>query len=471
MNEESRSDAERMLDDLFPYRRVMQTFRRIPDRGVDRSAVLTDIAGMAKAEDAVGDSGRVSGSLYSGDHDHYHFLAEVFEQFAHANVLQRDMYPSATKFEGEIIAMVAELLNDPQPIGVVTSGGSDSLVHALYSYREQAREERGIRTPNIVLPVTAHVALRKGAHWLGIDVRDAPLAADYRADVDAMADLIDSDTIAIAGSAGDYAHGLIDPIAELGALAQERGVGLHVDGCLGGLLLPWAEELGYDVPLWDFRVPGVTSISADTHKYGYGLKGTSVLLYRDAMLRSRQWFSATEWPGGLYLSPGLAGSRSGGLIASTWAAMVTTGRGGYLDKARAILSTNDTIKSGIRAGIPELQVIGDPVFMTSFMSAPEADIDVYLVNDALKARGWRMNSLQIPPALHFCVTGPNTQAGVSEDFLGDLRAAVDYAVEHRGEPAQSGAMYGFGATPQGQETLTVVMNGVLDAMHVAAPDA
>lgn len=471
MGEDSRSDAERMLDNLFPYRRTMPTYRQIPADGVDRDEILTDIARMAKAEDAAGDAGRVSGSLYSGDHEHYRFLAEVFEQFAHANVLQRDMYPSATKFEGEIIAMVADLLHASQPVGVITSGGSDSLVHALYSYREDARETRDVRTPNIVLPVTAHVALRKGAHWLGIEVRDAPLALDFRADVGAMGALIDDDTIAIAGSAGDFAHGLIDPIADLGALAQERGVGLHVDGCLGGLLLPWAEQLGYDVPAWDFRVPGVTSISADTHKYGYALKGTSVLLYRDAALRSRQWFSATEWPGGLYLSPGLAGSRSGGLIASTWAAMVTTGREGYLDKARAILSTNDTIKSGIRQSLPELHVIGDPIFMTSFMSAPDADIDVYLVNDALKERGWRMNSLQLPPALHFCVTGPNTQPGVAEDFLADLRAAVDYAVAHRGEPAQSGAMYGFGATPQGQETLTVVMNGVLNAMHVAAPDA
>jgi sphinganine-1-phosphate aldolase len=471
MSEDSRSDAERMLDDLFPYRRVMQTHREIPVHGVERDQVLTDIASMAKAEDAVGDAGRVSGSLYSGDHAHYRFLAEVFEQFAHANVLQRDMYPSATKFEGEIISMVAGLLHAPQPVGVVTSGGSDSLVHALYSYREEAREARGVRTPNIVLPVTAHVALRKGAHWLGIEVRDALLGADYRADVQAMGDLVDSDTIAIAGSAGDYAHGLVDPISDLGELAQERGVGLHVDGCLGGLLLPWAEELGYDVPLWDFRVPGVTSISADTHKYGYALKGTSVLLYRDATLRSRQWFSATEWPGGLYLSPGLAGSRSGGLIASTWAALITTGREGYLERARAVLATNDAIKAGIRTSMPELQVIGDPLFMTSFMSAADADIDVYLVNDALKERGWRMNSLQLPPALHFCITGPNTKPGVSDDFLADLRSAVDYAIEHRGEPAKSGAMYGFGATPQGQETLTVVMNGVLDAMHVAAPDA
>ena len=464
----SQSDLERMLDDLFPYRRTTETFRQVPDQGVSRDQVLTDIAAMAKAEDAVGDAGRVSGSLYSGDHEHYHFLTQVFEHFAHANVLQRDMYPSATKFEGEIIAMAADMFHDPQPIGVVTSGGSDSLVHALYAYREEACEARGVRTPNVVLPVTAHVALAKGAHWLGIEVRDAPLTDAFVADVDAMADLVDDDTIAIVGSAGDYAHGLIDPIEQMGELAQERRIGLHVDGCLGGFLLPWAELLGYDVPTWDFRAPGVTSISADTHKYGYALKGTSVLLYRDAALRSRQWFASTEWPGGLYLSPGLAGSRSGGLIASTWAAMVTMGREGYLDRAQAILATNDTIKAGIRAGIPELSVIGDPLFMTSFQSDV---VDVYLVNDFLKERGWRMNSLQLPPALHFCVTGPNTQPGVAEDFLADLRLAVDYAVEHRGEAAKSGAMYGFGAMPDGNQTLRTVMGGVLDAMHVAAPEA
>ena len=462
------SDLERMLDDLFPYRRTMETYRAIPEQGASREEVLTDIASMSKAEDATGDAGRVSGSLYSGDHEHYHFLAQVFEHFAHANVLQRDMYPSATKFEGEIIAMAAGLFHDPQPVGVVTSGGSDSLTHALYSYREEARETRGVRTPNVVMPITAHVALRKAAHWMNIEVRDAPITDAFIADVDAMADLVDGDTIALVGSAGDYAHGLIDPIDRIGALAQEHGIGLHVDGCLGGFLLPWAEELGYDVPPWDFRVSGVTSLSADTHKYGYALKGTSVLLYRDAKLRSRQWFASTDWPGGLYLSPGLAGSRSGGLIASTWAAMVTMGREGYLAKAQAILSTNDTIKAGIRADIPELSIIGNPLFMTSFQSDV---VDVYLVNDALKERGWRMNALQLPPALHFCVTGPNTRPGVAEDFLVDLRAAVDYAIAHRGEPAKSGAMYGFGSMPDGDQTLRTVMGGVLDAMHVAAPEA
>lgn len=467
MSSDERTDLDRMLDDLFPYRRSTTTHTHIPDEPVNRDEVRAAIALMAATEDAQGDAGRVSGSLYSGDHEHYAFLTDIFGDFAHVNVLQRDMYPSATKFEGEIVAMVADMLHAPAPVGVVTSGGSDSLIHALYSYREDARETRGVTAPNVVLPITAHVALRKGAHWMGIEVRDAPLTEAFTADVDAMGALIDDNTIALVGSAGDYAHGLIDPIPEIGALALAHGIGLHVDGCLGGFLLPWAEQLGYDVPPWDFRVPGVTSISADTHKYGYALKGTSALIYRDASLRAQQWFSTTDWPGGLYLSPGLAGSRSGGIIASTWAALVTTGRQGYLDKARALLRTNDVIKAGIRDRIPELRIIGDPIFMTSFMSE---EVDVYLVNDALKESGWRMNALQLPPALHFCVTGPNTQHGVAEQFVDDLRDAVDYAIEHRGEPAASGAMYGFGATPDGRQTLTAAMNGVLEAMHATAPD-
>ncbi len=189
--------------------------------------------------------------------------------------------------------------------GVVTSGGSESLITALYTYREQAARERGVTRPNVVIPTTAHVALDKGAHWLGIEMRHAPLTDAYVVDVEAMADLIDENTIAIVGSAANYAHGLIDPIPALGRLALERGIGLHVDGCLGGFLLPWIEANGVDVPLWDFRVPGVTSISADTHKYGYALKGTSTLIYRTKALRAYQWFTYPDWPGGLYLSPGL----------------------------------------------------------------------------------------------------------------------------------------------------------------------
>jgi glutamate/tyrosine decarboxylase-like PLP-dependent enzyme len=397
-------------------------------------------------------------------------LSEVFEAFAHANVLQRDMYPSATKFEGEIVAMVAALLNGaaagPDVCGVVTGGGSESLVHAIYAYREQAAK-RGVTRPNLVMPRTAHVALDKGSHWLGIEVRHVPVAADYRVDLEVMASLIDENTIALVGSAGNYPHGVIDPIPEIGALALEHGIGLHVDGCLGGLLLPWLEDIGVDVPPWDFRVPGVTSISADTHKYGYGLKGTSTLIYASRELRANQWFASPDWPGGLYVSPGLAGSRSGGLIAATWASLVINGRNGFRAGARDIHEATTRMVEGIRQRTPQLSIIGDPLFLVAFESD---EVDVYLVNDELKRRGWRLNAMQLPPALHFCITRPNTAPGVIDSFLDDLEAAVAFAQDHAGQSAESGAMYGFSGSVDGNATLTALLGSYLDAMYDTAPE-
>ena len=468
MAQVSEDPVEQVIGDLHPYRKTTKAYRRVPAEPVDRTSILAEIAAMAHVEDERGDKGTVSGSLYCGDHAHYHFLGEVFDLYSHANVLQRDMYPSATKFEGEIIAMTSDLLHGTG-IGVVTGGGSESLITALYSYREEAREMRAVTRPNVVMPVTGHVALDKGAHWLDIEMRHAPVTDGYVADVAAMAGLIDDQTIALVGSAANYAHGLIDPIEEIGELAESHDIGLHVDGCLGGWLLPWVERLGYDVPLWDFRVPGVTSISADTHKYGYALKGSSVLLYRDKDLRKQQYFTYPDWPGGLYVSPGFAGSRSGGILASTWAALVATGESGYLAAADAIMRTAVTIRDGIRDGIPELEVIGDPTFLVAFKAA--GDLDIYLVNDSLIAQGWRMIALQMPPALHFCVTRPNTAPGLAESFLEALRVAVAYAAERKGKKARSGAVYGFGGTPFGNEMVKFAMVRFLDAMHEVAPAA
>src|SRR2546429_5153332 len=295
---------------------------------------------MAGEEDRIGERGRVSGSIYHGNHDHCRFPTRAFELFAHANVLQRDMCPGATKREAEIVAMTASLLHaGPEVAGVITSGGTESLINPMLVYRERGRVERGITRPEVILPVTAHVALLKAAHLLGITPVRAPLRDDWLVDVDWVRDHVTPDTVALVGSAGNYPHGLVDPIEELSEIAQEHDLGLHVDGCLGGFILPWGERLGLPIPRFDFRVPGVTSISADTHKYGYALKGTSVLLYRDAGLRRYQYFNYPDWQGGIYLSPGLAGSRSGGLIAATWAAMVTLGERGYLEIADRIFRT------------------------------------------------------------------------------------------------------------------------------------
>jgi glutamate/tyrosine decarboxylase-like PLP-dependent enzyme len=477
-----------IIEQFYPYRKRLRVYDHLDAEPRARDSILAELRGLAAEEDALGDAGRCSGSVYSGDHAHYHFLASAFEAFAHANVLQRDMYPSANKLEGEIVAMTLGMLNaesvaehhpDEEPCGLLTGGGSESLISALLAYRERARDV-GVTEPNVVIPRTAHVALDKGAHYFGIEVRHAPVREDFLVDVDWVREHIDDSTIALVGSAGSYPYGLIDPIEELGELAAERGIGLHVDGCLGGFLLPWGERLGSrrpgpPIPPWDFRVPGVTSISADSHKYGYGLKGTSVLLYRDKDLRRYQYFTAPDWPGGLYLSPGMSGSRSGGLIAATWAAMVSLGESGYLDRAERIFATAHAMRKGIE-DIGELRVLGDPTFLVAFTTAGSPDdphdpdaLDIFHVNDALVERGWRLNGLHLPPALHFCVTLPNTRPGLVEEFLADLRDAVAYARSPAREKPLSGALYGFGGTPEGNETLSGLLAMGLDMMYALPP--
>ena len=227
-------------------------------------------------------------------------------------------------------------------------------------------------------------------------------------DLEWVRDNIDANTVALVGSAPNYGYGTIDPIEALGAIALERGIGLHVDGCLGGFLLPFGRELGYDIPAFDFSVPGVTTISADTHKYGYALKGTSVLAFADQSLRNSQYFYLTDWSGGKYCSPGMDGSRSGGLLAATWAAMVSLGREGYRKYAKAIFETSSAMQDAIRSH-SSLRLMGTPSFLFSFTSD---EYDIYLVNDFLRTRGWRMNGQQYPNAIHMAVTRPQTQPGV-----------------------------------------------------------
>ena len=468
------ADSDSGLIDFYPYRARFKSYHRLALEGRDRQSILDELATMAGEEDRIADLGRVSGSIYHGGHDHYAFLTEVFRLFAHVNVLQRDMYPSATKLEAEIVSMTAAVLHGEavaghhpgeEACGVVTFGGTESLINPMLVYRDRGRVEKGITEPEVIVPVTAHVALEKAAHLLGIKLLKAPLRDDWLADVDWMRDHVTKNTVALVGSAANYAHGLIDPIEELSEIALQHDIGLHVDGCLGGFILPWAERLGYDLPRFDFRVPGVTSISADTHKYGYALKGTSVLLYRNSGLRKYQYFNFPEWPGGIYFSPGLSGSRSGGIVAATWAAMVSLGEQGYLDIAQRIFTTAATIKAGIES-IPELEVIGNPTFLVAFRSKT---LDIYHVNDHLIEKGWRLNALQLPPALHFCVTRPNTAPEVAEAFVDDLRDAVEYAKHPTRSSPRSGALYGLGGTPAGNEILDTLFTAALDAMYEVAP--
>ncbi|MCB8955751.1 MAG: aspartate aminotransferase family protein [Nocardioides sp.] len=463
----------------FPYAERFPVNRRLPEHGRPREEVLAELRTMAREEDATWETGKCSGTMYSGDHEHYAYLNEVFGLFAHVNVLQRDMCPSATKFEGEVIAMALDLMHadtveGTTPAGLVTSGGTDSILHAMLSYREHAAKVRGIDgstgRPNIVKPETAHPAFDKAAHLLGLELRVVPVTDDTTVDPAAVAERIDARTIGIIGSACNYGYGTIDPIADLGRLALERDVPLHVDGCLGGFILPFGEQLGYDVPPFDFRVPGVTTISADTHKYGYAFKGTSTLLFRDKAYRNAQYFQLVGWSGGKYMSPSIAGSRSGGLLAATWAAMVEYGREGYLEHARAIFSTAERMKSAVRSH-PELRILGSPTFCFSFTSDA---FDIYHVADFMRERGWRFNGQQYPNAIHMAVTGPQTRPGLVEQFEADLAEAVPYAVERTatGAEALSGAIYGGvagGLTDEVADFVSAIMTDMLDTQQSLPP--
>jgi glutamate/tyrosine decarboxylase-like PLP-dependent enzyme len=428
---------------LKPYRQDFSTFARLPETGRDRDEVLRELEALKAREEARWKEGFVSGGVYHGDEEHVNFLNRVYALHSQSNPLHSDVWPSASKFEAEIVAMTANMLGATEEVcGSVTSGGTESILLAMKTYRDSARDRKGIRKPEIVAPTTAHPAFDKAAQYFDISIRRVPVGADCRADVAAISRALTRHTIAIIGSAPSFPHGVIDPIADLSELARQREIGFHTDSCLGGFVLPWAEKLGYPIPPFDFRLPGVTSMSADTHKFGYAAKGTSVVLYRGAELRRYQYFTATEWPGGLYFSPTIAGSRPGGLVAACWAALVATGEQGYLRATKQILETAATMRQGIEA-IPELRVLGDPLWIIAFDSPT---LDIYKILDYLTSRHWNLNGLHKPPAVHFCVTLRHTQPGVAEHFLADLQAAVEHVKAHPQEKGGMAPMYGMAAT-------------------------
>ena len=466
------SDIE-PADPFKPYKGRFKSHNAIPAKGRNKKDILEELATMAQEENAKWETGQVSGTFYHAGEAHRAFLNKVFALFSHENTIQFDLCPSMFKMESEIISMTANMLNadaakthnpQDQVCGTVTSGGTESILMAMKAYRDWGREEKDITAPEVIMPHTAHPAFDKSGEYFGIKIVHIPVSEpDFRVDPGAIEAQINGNTVAIVGSAGNYPYGLIDPLEKLSAIALKHGVGLHVDGCLGGFIFPWLEKLGYDIPPFDFRLPGVTSMSADTHKFGFALKGTSVVLYRNNIFRRHQYFSIPDWPGGLYASPTAAGSRSGGLTAATWAALVYLGEEGYLKAARSIMAVADKIKSGIGA-IEALTLIGDPTFVISFRS--EA-LDVFHINDFMKTRGWRFNVLQLPPALHFCVTMPQTFAeNVADRFLDDLTAGVDYAKSKAGTVAETTALYGLAGTLEGNQQVTEMIRGLFDHLYL-----
>jgi glutamate/tyrosine decarboxylase-like PLP-dependent enzyme len=331
----------------------------------------------------------------------------------------------------------------------------------MKTYRDWARDTKGITAPEIVMPESAHAAFHKAGQYFNIQVRVVPLDDEYRADLAAVASAITPNTIALVASAVNFPYGTIDPIDALGKLAQSHGIGLHVDGCLGGFFLPWAEKLGQPVPPFDFRTPGVTSMSCDTHKYGYAPKGTSVVLYRGATLRRYQYFTIADWPGGLYYSPTFSGSRPGGLSAACWAALVSMGESGYLAATKKILEAVAIMRRGIES-IAELKLLGQPI--GPFAVASD-QVNMYQVLDQMSARRWALTGLLKPAAIHVSPTLRQAEPGVAQRFVKDLKESVAYV---RDTPDIEGGMapiYGLAASIPDRTIVHAMLKQVMDVYY------
>ena len=394
---------------------------RLPEKGKSRQALFDEMR-QARSQDVRWQDGRVFSLVFWGGEDVHQVAEEAYDMFFSENALNPTAFPSLRKFESEVVAMTASLLNgDEEVVGNMTSGGTESLLMTMLTAREWARAQHPeISLPEVVLPVTAHPAFDKAAHYFGLKLVRTPIREDFRADVAAMARAITPNTVMLVASAPSYPQGVVDPVAEIAVLASQRGVLCHVDACVGGMMLPFVERLGYPVPLWDFRTPGVTSISVDLHKYGYAAKGASVILYRHKSLRRYQLFATTDWSGGIYASPTMAGTRPGGVIAAAWAVMTYLGEDGYLRIARAVMETRDRIKAGVEA-IPGLKILSDPDI--SVMAIASDELDVYLVADEMGVRGWHLDRQQFPPSLH--MTLHYGHKDIPDAFLRDLQASVE----------------------------------------------
>jgi sphinganine-1-phosphate aldolase len=408
----------------------------LPKTGIawdELDAMLDD----ARAHDVDWRRGRIGVYIHYAGEDVLEVAKNAYLKYFSENGLGPKAFPSLARFESEVIAMTLALLNGgPHAAGAMTTGGTESVFLAVKAARDWARKHRpDIKQAEIVAPQTAHPAFNKAADFMGLRVRRVSVGRDFCADPAAMDAAIGRDTIMLIGSAPAFPHGVVDPIEPLGAIAERKGLWLHVDACVGGFIAPFARKLGASIPAFDFSVPGVRSISADLHKYGYTAKGASTVLYRDRESFAFQAYEFDDWPRGKYATQTLVGTRAGGAIAAAWAVMNYLGESGYMRITERVLATRRAIEDGVRGlgfevwGKPELSIL-------AYGSARD---DIFAVADRLGDRGWFVGRLAEPRGIHLMLN--LTHEPVVADYLADLAAARDQARTAPRSAATASATY------------------------------
>jgi sphinganine-1-phosphate aldolase len=463
---------------LVPKGPGVSHYLTLPKEGWTEQQVNAELEKLSDMDHTRWEDGLVSGAVYHGGKDLISLQASAFQKFIVANPIHPDVFPGVRKMEAEIVAIVLSLFNAPSTAaGVTTSGGTESILMAVLSARQKAYVERGVTDPEIILPETAHTAFRKAGAYFKIKVHlVACPAPSYRVDVRAVSRLINSNTIMLVGSAPNFPHGIIDDITALSRLALKKKLPLHVDCCLGSFLVPFLSRAGFESEPFDFSLKGVTSISCDTHKYGFAPKGNSVVLYRTSQLRTYQYFICPDWSGGVYASPGIAGSRPGALIAGCWASLMAQGENGYIDACHKIVGAAKKMETAIRenpALSGDLSVIGKP--LVSVVAFTSSTLNIYDMADAMTAKGWHLNALQNPPAIHVAVTLPIVAA--LDQLLGDLVAVVEEekekervrVAEGKGKKGSAGgdaaALYGVAGSLPDKTIVVQLAGGFLDTLY------
>lgn len=394
--------------------------KSMPAKGAPAEEILDAMTAL-RDKDVRWQDGRAWSLVFHAGDELSEFLKQAYTMFFSENGLNPTAFPSLRRFEIEVVSMVGGLLGgDNQVTGNMTSGGTESILMAVKAAREWGKTKRRISRPEMVLPTSAHPAFDKAAHYFGVKAVHVPVGKDFRADVRAMGKAVNRRTVMIVGSAPSYPQGVVDPIADLAKVAAKRKILCHVDACVGGMMLPFVRALGHPIPEFDFAVPGVTSISVDLHKYGYAAKPASVVLYRDKDLRRHQYFAYTDWPGGIYASPTMTGTRPGGAIAAAWAILNRLGFEGYQDIAREVMEAAQRLRSGV-TDIEGLEILGDPPM--SILSLGSDTLDIYELGDQMTERGWHLDRQQNPASLHLTVNRAHLES--VDQLLADLAESVD----------------------------------------------
>ncbi|XP_070608313.1 sphingosine-1-phosphate lyase 1 [Erythrolamprus reginae] len=454
------------LDEMFVKLPFLQDnyLKSLPATGLSQPELMKKLKEYSTLGNVRWEDRKVSGTVYSGDDKLVNLLVKVYEEFAWANPLHPDVFPGVRKMEAEVVRMACTLFHGgPESCGTMTSGGTESILLACKAYRDLAYE-KGIKYPEMLVPSSAHAAFDKAAHYFRIKIRHVPLTELMQVDVKAMKKAINKNTAMLVCSAPQFPHGSIDSIEEVAKLAVKYDIPFHVDACLGGFLIVFMEKAGFPLKqCFDFRVKGVTSISADTHKYGYAPKGSSVLLYSNVKYRQHQFFVAPDWQGGVYPSPTIAGSRPGCLIAACWATMVSIGEQGYVEATKKIISTTRFIISELQK-IEHISILGKPD--VSVFALKSDSFDVYRLSTLLIAKGWNLNVLQFPHSIHFCITLLQTEPGVAAELLKDIRESVSEIMKNpKGKTTGMSAIYGLAQTIPDRNLVSEIAGGYLDSLY------